>query len=88
MADRFSDFSPSMDAPAIHLETVDASSSDHTLAQVTRALWVGTAGDVDVTSSGGDRAVFVGVQAGSILPVRAAIVHTGTTTASDIIGLT
>lgn len=88
MANKFTDFAPELDAPAINLETVDASASDDTLSQVARALYVGTAGNVDVTTSGGDRAVFVGVQAGSILPVRAAIVHTGTTTASDIIGLT
>jgi len=51
-----------------------------------RALYVGTAGDVVVTTRGGTDVTFKNVPAGSILPVRATKVKVATT-AADIVGL-
>ncbi len=54
--------------------------------QVTRAVWVGGAGDLSVTMISGDVAVFVGVPAGTILPIQVKQVLAATT-ASQILGL-
>lgn len=51
-----------------------------------RALYVGVAGNVSVLS-GGAAVVFVGVQAGSILPVETARVNSTATTATNIVAL-
>lgn len=53
-----------------------------------RALWVGTAGNVSVILVGDENPVtFVGVQAGSLLPLRIKRVRSTGTTASDIVGV-
>jgi hypothetical protein len=57
------------------------------LPQVTRALYVGGAGDVAVTMRGGDAVTFLGVAGGTLLPVRVSRVHASGTTASGILGL-
>jgi hypothetical protein len=49
----------------------------------TRALWIGTGGDVSVTFVLGGTTVFVNVPDGYLLPVHAAQVNVGTT-ATDI----
>lgn len=57
------------------------------LAVYPRALYVGVAGDVEVTMLGdGVSATFVGVPAGTILPIRVSHVTAGTT-ADSILGL-
>ena len=57
------------------------------LAIATRALWVGGAGDVKVTTVGGDTVILVGVTAGSLLPIRVSRVHSTSTTATSMVGL-
>jgi len=58
------------------------------LAQVTKALYVGGAGNVSVIATDDSVAVtFVGVPAGSILPVRAKIVRSTSTTATSIVAM-
>jgi len=53
-----------------------------------RGLYVGGAGDVAVKAPGQSTAVtFVGVPAGTILPVKAALVMSTNTTATNIVGL-
>lgn len=52
-----------------------------------RALYIGTAGDVEVTTLGGGVLVFANVPAGTILPVGSSFVDDDNTTASDIIAL-
>ena len=60
---------------------------DAELAQPTRALYIGVAGNVVVTPLGAPTDVtFVGVQAGSILPVQVTRVRPATT-AGSIVGL-
>lgn len=57
------------------------------LANVSRAIYVGVAGDLEVITSGGDTVVFTGVPAGALLPIRAARVKAGQTTAEGILAL-
>lgn len=72
---------PGRDVAAI----VPNDSSD--LAEVTRAIYVGGAGDIKVTANGGGTATFVGVAAGTILPVRVVRVFATGTTATNLVGL-
>lgn len=51
-----------------------------------RALYVGTTGDVVVTTRAGNDVTFKAVPAGTILPVRCTKVKAATT-AADIVGL-
>lgn len=61
--------------------------SDATIVNA-RALYIGGAGDVAVTCQEGDTAVtFVGVAAGTILPVAARLVMSTNTTATSIVAL-
>ena len=48
-------------------------------------LYVGTGGDLEVTTAGGDVVVFVGITSGTFLPVQVIKVNGGT--AADIIAL-
>ena len=59
------------------------------LEGVTRALYVGTAGDVAVRLQGnpGTTIVFKNVPAGSLIPIRAARVMSTGTTAADMVGM-
>lgn len=56
---------------------------------VTRAIYVGTAGDLKVKRLGGTQrdVTFKNVPAGTILPIRVVQVYNNGTTASDIVGL-
>ena len=57
------------------------------LSQTTRAIYVGSPGNVSVTMLSGEQVVFYGVSAGSILPIRVQqVLHSGTS-ATQIIGL-
>jgi len=81
-------FIPRMDdlaRPADHAATVTPSDSAD-LANTARALYVGTPGDVKVTTILGDTITFANVPAG-VLPVRAKRVYATGTTASDIVAL-
>jgi len=61
-------------------------SSSSTRVQVTRAVWVGGAGNLSVTMISGDSALFSGVPAGTILPIQVKQVLAATT-ATLILGL-
>lgn len=62
--------------------------SDNTdLPVVSKALWVGTGGDVRLKGVNGQPVVFVGVPSGFIIPVRASRVYATGTTATDIVAL-
>lgn len=51
----------------------------------TRALWVGSAGNIAVVMEGGGEVTFVGVQTGTLLPVAVTRVKSTGTTASSIL---
>lgn len=58
------------------------------LEQVTRAIYVGGDGNIAVRLYGNSTHVdFVGVKAGTILPIRADRVRSTNTTATNLIGL-
>lgn len=52
-----------------------------------RALYVGGAGNVKVVTAAGTTVTFTGVQAGSVLPVRATRVFSTDTTATNIVAI-
>lgn len=72
--------------PAIGALAVTLDADISTLA--CRGLYVGTTGDVAVVMSvGGAPVTFIGVQGGTVLPIRVRRVNTSGTTATNIIAL-
>lgn len=57
------------------------------LAEATRAIYVGTGGNIAVVLINGDALTFKNAAAGSILPIRCKAVKATGTTAADLIGL-
>jgi len=58
------------------------------LPYVTRGIYIGTGGNLHVRMVDGGDVTFKNVQSGTVLPIRVVQVYgSGTTTASDIIGL-
>lgn len=57
------------------------------LTYVSRALYIGVAGNVAVTMQGGGNVTFVGIPAGTVLPIRATHVRSTSTTATSIVNL-
>ena len=86
MPDRFQNSSPSLSGPAAHGFAVTPNDAT-SLAETTRALYVGSAGAVAVLMASGASVTFAGVAAGTMLPVRVTKVMTTGTSATDIIGL-
>lgn len=72
-------------SPAWRAVVVTPSTSP--LARVTRALYVGGAGNVNVTMYGGGDCLFSGVPAGTILPIRVTHVLSTNTTATLIVAM-
>lgn len=52
-----------------------------------RALYIGGAGNVKIVTEGGTTVAFNNVQAGTIIPVRAATVFSTDTTATNIVAI-
>jgi hypothetical protein len=74
-------------APAQHAANVTPSDTVD-LANNTRYLFVGGAGNIKVTTVGGETLTITGVIAGSVLPLRVKRVFaTGGTTATNMVGL-
>lgn len=61
--------------------------ADSDLAHPVRSLYVGTAGNLRVTTVNGQDVTFVGVLAGTIIPVSVKRVWLTNTTANNIVGL-
>ena len=67
---------------------ISVTPSDSTLYQRVRGVYVGGAGNLAVTFPGSSTAVtFVGVAAGSLLPIQAEKIMSKNTTATDILAL-
>jgi hypothetical protein len=81
------DDSARLESPVASGEAVDISSADHTPTSCTRALWVGTGGDVKVTLLSGSVVTLANVPDGTLLPVRALLVWNVGSTATDIVAL-
>ncbi len=86
MTDRFANFQPSLSGPASTGFAI-VPSNDTELAEATRALYVGSGGDLAVTMLSGATVVLTGVAAGSLLPLRVVRVRATGTTAGAIVGL-
>lgn len=86
MADRFVNFTPELDAPASHAFAITPHNTNP-LAVSTRGIYVGGAGDVSLTTVEGNDVTFMGCLIGTVLPVRAKIVKSTGTTATNLIGL-
>jgi len=71
--------------PAEHAWAITASDTA-LLRFVTRAIRVGTAGDVSVKTIGGEVVIIPDVVAGETLPVRAVLLYSTSTTASGFTG--
>lgn len=72
-----------------HAETVDISSTDHSL-KYTSVIYVGGGGDaktLKVLTEGGEDMTFTGVQTGSILPILCTKVYKTGTDATLLIAL-
>lgn len=73
--------------PANNLRAVTKSDTDD-MTTFSRALYIGTAGDVALIASADSAAVtLVGVPAGTVLPISAKRVMSTGTTADDIVAL-
>jgi len=83
----FENFADSPTAPALSCFPVTPR-DDADLPAVTKAIYVGTGGDIVLRPAKGDADVlFRGVPGGSILDVRVRAVRASGTNAADIVGL-
>lgn len=87
MADPWEKRGNSIDSPAENAAAV-SKDDDNDLPTATRALYIGGDGNVSVDMVGGQESiVFVGLTAGTILPIRATRVNSTGTTATNIVAL-
>lgn len=86
MADEFSSYRGGITAPASHGAALVPSDST-ALGRSTRAIYVGTAGDLAVRLVSGDEVTLTSVIAGMIYPVRVTHVLATGTTAGGLVGL-
>lgn len=86
MADNFEGQSPGLASPAENGASVTPSDTVD-LTTAARALWVGGAGTVKVYTTKGATLTFVGLSAGTLLPVRVRRVYSTGTTATSILAL-
>lgn len=86
MPDRFASHADGLESPASSGFAVAPSNVDD-LPQVTRAIYVGTAGNLAVTLASGDEVTFINLPSATLLPVRVARVKATGTTATDLVGL-
>lgn len=84
--DKFSDYPTNLVAPARDAESVTPDDVID-LPLLPRAIYVGQTGDLSARLAGGQSIVFANVQAGTILPVRAAGINLTGTTASALVAL-
>ena len=85
MTDTFKTHSRGLTSPPEHAIAIVPSDAG-TLANVTRALFVGVAGSVAVRMSGGGSVTLANVPAGTLLPIRVDRVLATGTTAGGILG--
>ena len=87
MADGFSGYADSVSAPATRAVAVVPHDAD-ALAEVPKALFVGTGGTIAMRGAGGGAdQLFKNVPNGTVLPFRAHFVRATGTTAADILAL-
>ncbi|MFK5980274.1 MAG: hypothetical protein QM488_15435 [Rhizobiaceae bacterium] len=86
MKDRFETRSADINGSAVDgfaITPDDASELD----EITRAIFIGTAGDVAIVLASNTELLFRNVGSGTILPIRARFVKATGTSAADLLGL-
>lgn len=86
MADAFSGYTPSLTSPYADGAAVTPHDTNE-LSTYSRALYVGTGGDLVVTLRSGNDVTLTGVVSGSLLRLWCTKVKSTGTTASDIVAL-
>lgn len=87
MPDVFSHMTEGLTAPGDNLLAITPSDSTD-LTQVSRAIYVGGAGNLVVTpAAGGSNVTFIAVPAGTVLPIRVSRVLSTSTTATSLINI-
>lgn len=86
MTDRFASRHATLTSPAYDGFPITANNAEP-VSEVTRAVYVGTAGDLTATFASGETVTFKNVAAGTILPIRISHVLSTGTTAADLVGL-
>jgi hypothetical protein len=84
--DSFATASEGLDSPYAHAAAVTPHDTNE-LSYVTRAVFVGGAGALKYTSAGGETVTLTGVAAGSVLRIRAKLIFSTGTTATNITAL-
>ncbi len=85
-SDSFATVQSSFEGPARSAEAVTPSDTVD-LANVSRALWVGTGGDLTVITQAGETVALLNVPDGSLLPLCVSRVKLTGTSADDIVAL-
>lgn len=86
MADDFKSFQPGLEAPAQSAAAITPSDSQP-LANATRAIYIGGAGNLSVSMVDGSSVTLTGLVAGMIYPLRLNQVFATGTTATGLVGL-
>jgi hypothetical protein len=73
-----------LDYPAEEAESVTPD-NDTDIIYVSRALYIGGSGNVRVQTKGGQDVTFLGVLAGTLIPIRISRVYAAGTTATNIV---
>jgi len=84
--DTFKNYNSSLESPA-RCATDVAPSDTSALSQVTRAIYVGEAGDISVEMVDGANVTFQAVPSGTVLPIRVSKIRATGTTAGALLGL-
>ena len=86
MPDKFENHAAGLESPAQHGFAITPHDSSP-LVVATRALYVGTAGNIAAVLISGAELTFSNVPSGTLLPIRLAKVKASGTTASNLLGL-
>lgn len=86
MSDNFKGHQPGLNSPASGANSITPNNNTD-LATVTRAIYVGGAGDLRVKMINGDTVTLTNLAAGVIYPLRCSRVLATSTTATDLVGL-
>ena len=86
MPDLYASNTPGLTSPAIDGQAV-APSDSTLLTQVSRAIYVGTAGNISAELASGTQVTFTAVPAAMILPLRLRKIRATGTTAQNIVAL-
>ncbi len=86
MKDDFSSYDPGLTAPAAAADMITPSDTEE-LESVTRAIYLGLDGDLNVVMKSGDTVLLRNLQGGVFYPLRVKQILATGTTAVDIVGL-